>query len=108
MRDGINITRLSDGFVVDALSVISKPQKTDGTGRSTRAGQNSDTRSLHMNKPGYADRAKSQFLSWAMGRPYHNEIDDECCPDFSCCYPDLLEKDEAARWRWYCKRYGTH
>ena len=23
--------------------------------------------------------------------PYHNLVDDECCPDFSCCVPSLFE-----------------
>lgn len=47
------------------------------------------------------ERANAQLLAWAQGRPYHNTVDDECCPDFSCCHPDLLEKDPAARWRQY-------
>ena len=34
---------------------------------------------------------------WARGFPRHNLIDDECCPDFSCCYPDLFEEDDAKR-----------
>lgn len=59
-----------------------------------------------MNKPGYQDRVKSQTLSWAMGNPYHNKIDDECCPDFSCCYPDLFEKEQDKRWRHYHNRHG--
>jgi len=42
-----------------------------------------------------------------MGNPYHNNIDDECCPDFSCCVPDMFEKDEAKRWQQYHKQYGN-
>lgn len=56
----------------------------------------------------YEERCKSQALKWAMGQPYHNRIDDECCPDFSCCVPDMFEKDEAKRWATYRKTYGAH
>lgn len=54
----------------------------------------------------YRERARVQALAWAMGNPYHNRVDDECCPDFSCCKPDLFETDEAKRWESYHKRYG--
>lgn len=54
----------------------------------------------------YDERCKAQALKWAMGQPYHNRIDDECCPDFSCCRPDLFEKDEEKRWNSYRKQYG--
>lgn len=50
-------------------------------------------------------RAKAQCLSWAQGKPYHNTVDNECCPDFSCCNPDLLEPDELKRWRYYKEHY---
>lgn len=59
-----------------------------------------------MNKPGYRERARSQALSWAMGNSYHNNIDDECCPDFSCCHPDLFERDQEKRWQNYHRNYG--
>lgn len=52
-------------------------------------------------KLGYQERVRVQTLSWAMGRPYHNTIDDECCPDFSCCQPELFERDQAKRWQHY-------
>jgi hypothetical protein len=51
----------------------------------------------------YQERVKAQTLKWAMGAPYHNLIDDECCPDFSCCQPDLFEKDDAKRWEAYLR-----
>lgn len=54
----------------------------------------------------YKERARVQCLAWAQGRPYHNNIDDECCPDFSCCQPDLFTQDQAERWRFYSKHYG--
>lgn len=49
----------------------------------------------------YAERSHVQLFAWAEGRPFHNTIDDECCPDFSCCYPDLFVKDETERWATY-------
>lgn len=45
----------------------------------------------------YTDRAVKQSQEWAFGRPYHNQIDDECVPDFSCCIPDLFTKDKEMR-----------
>ena len=31
-----------------------------------------------------------QLDSWQQGKPIHNDEADECCPDFSCCRPELL------------------
>ena len=31
-----------------------------------------------------------QLEAWLKGNPQHNEDLDQCCPDFSCCVPDLL------------------
>jgi hypothetical protein len=31
-----------------------------------------------------------QLTEWVKGNPFHNDVDDECCPDFSCCRPELL------------------
>lgn len=50
-------------------------------------------------------RVRAQLLSWAMGNPYHEPVNDECCPDFSCCVPDLLT-EETQRWRCYRDKYG--
>lgn len=55
----------------------------------------------------YRDRVRSQTLSWAMGNPYHNKVDGECCPDFSCCHPDLFEKDADKRWAQYKREHGA-
>jgi hypothetical protein len=33
----------------------------------------------------YAQRAAAQLKLWLDGWPVHNDIDNECCPDFSCC-----------------------
>ena len=56
----------------------------------------------------YKERVKAQTLKWAQGCPYHNRIDDECCPDFSCCVPDMFEKDEVKRWEHYRKEHGLN
>ncbi len=31
-----------------------------------------------------------QLANWLDGKSEHNHVDDECCPDFSCCRPELL------------------
>ena len=31
-----------------------------------------------------------QLDAWVEGRPIHHVERGECCPDFSCCRPDLL------------------
>lgn len=33
----------------------------------------------------YEARAMFQLALWQKGVPIHNDIDNECCPDFSCC-----------------------
>jgi hypothetical protein len=48
-------------------------------------------------KPGYLDRVTRQGWEWVSGNVYHNEEDDECCPDFSCCYPQLFEPNKDKR-----------
>lgn len=35
----------------------------------------------------------SQTESWIDGRPKHNPFSNECCPDFSCCVPDMLRPE---------------
>jgi len=30
-----------------------------------------------------------QMHRWCAGESVHNDTRDECCPDFSCCRPDL-------------------
>ena len=35
-----------------------------------------------------------QIDKWLEGESVHNDERDECCPDFSCCQPELLaDKD---------------
>ena len=55
----------------------------------------------------YRERARIQCLKWAMGKPYHDPVNNECCPDFSCCVPELFEKDSDSRWEIYRKNYVT-
>jgi len=55
----------------------------------------------------YQERSRIQALHWAQGKVYHNKIDDECTPDFSCCEPDMFEKDEDKRWALYHEQYGN-
>jgi hypothetical protein len=31
-----------------------------------------------------------QLERWVAGEPIHNHDREECCPDFSCCRPQLL------------------
>lgn len=64
-------------------------------------------RSLPPRDAAYFERAKQQTFNWAMGLSRHNKIDDECCPDFSCCCPDLHEKDAVLRWQTYHDVYCT-
>ncbi len=33
----------------------------------------------------YKIRTYKQLHEWVNGNSIHNTIDDECCPDFSCC-----------------------
>lgn len=56
--------------------------------------------------PRYIERARAQMLAWAGGRSYHEPINDECCPDFSCCVSGMRATDAAERWAAYHKKYG--
>lgn len=42
----------------------------------------------------YKERVYNQLDEWVKGNPIHNSVDDECCPDFSCCKPNLLQPEE--------------
>jgi hypothetical protein len=46
----------------------------------------------------YQKRVLEQGDAWLNGKPKHNFIDNECCPDFSCCHPELFTKDRGDRW----------
>ncbi len=41
-----------------------------------------------------------QVKEWVAGVSIHNDGRDECCPDFSCCHPELLaSQKERARFQ---------
>ena len=37
---------------------------------------------------------EEQLDLWVQGQSVHNAERDECCPDFSCCRPELLQPPE--------------
>ena len=37
---------------------------------------------------------REQLEKWVAGESIHNNERDECCPDFSCCDPELLAPRE--------------
>ena len=47
--------------------------------------------------PEYHDAVVRQLLLWHNGRPTHHTLSKECCPDFSCCFPELYESDAKQR-----------
>lgn len=40
---------------------------------------------------------REQLEQWVAGNPQHNHVLDECCPDFSCCRPELLAPEHERR-----------
>ena len=52
----------------------------------------------------YRQRAIRQGWDWVSGISKHNEVDDECCPDFSCCYPNLLTRSKDERLKYMLKQ----
>lgn len=38
----------------------------------------------------HEESIEHQLKEWLAGRPWHNTVSDECCPDFSCCAPQML------------------
>lgn len=47
--------------------------------------------------PEYAQALIYQLEQWREGRPIHCDFSDECCPDFSCCRPEMLRPEEYRR-----------
>lgn len=45
----------------------------------------------------YHERVIAQTRRWVNGQPMHNRVDNECCPDFSCCRPELFTTDRDDR-----------
>lgn len=39
--------------------------------------------------PRYRVSVRQQLILWMNGKSVHNAFANECCPDFSCCFPDL-------------------
>jgi hypothetical protein len=46
-------------------------------------------------KDGYIYRKYEQLIDWMNGKSKHNYIDDECCPDFTCCTNIIPDNKEA-------------
>lgn len=42
-------------------------------------------RRIDLHAAGYKFRTELQLRLWQQGQAFHNDIDNECCPDFSCC-----------------------
>lgn len=38
-----------------------------------------------------------QLDEWLAGRPWHNPVREECCPDFSCCGGDIASLEVRQR-----------
>jgi hypothetical protein len=52
----------------------------------------------HFSPPKYdRDELLRQVRLWREGISIHNQINGECCPDFSCCYPDMLTPEVKRR-----------
>lgn len=58
------------------------------------------------NMSDYSRRVWLQTKRWAMGFPQHDHKYNECCPDFSCCNPELFVKNAKHRWAHYDQLYG--
>lgn len=57
----------------------------------------------------YLVRAYEQGKSWVGGRSVHERVNNECCPDFSCCMPQLFVVDRLERMRHFnawCQSHG--
>lgn len=56
----------------------------------------------------YHERVLKQTENWVGSLCQHNNIDDECCPDFSCCKPELFEEDRSKRIEYLNKLRNKH
>jgi len=68
----------------------------------------SKVKMVSCRKPGYKKRLDEQTLNWLKGNPTHNKIDDECCPDFSCCNTKLLAPPEVRQVFYNAYLKGDH
>lgn len=51
-------------------------------------------------------KKKQQLIEWYRGRSLHDFQREECCPDYSCCEPDLkatFEERRAFMIAWLCQ-----
>ena len=74
---------------------MSEPQDTN----EAAGGRSDSTAVLGRVPTPYQQRAIAQGRAWINGEAKHNMLDDECCPDFSCCEPQLFTADRAERVR---------
>lgn len=51
----------------------------------------------------YQSRVIRQTMLWVNGISEHNRVEDECCPDFSCCHPECFDTDQARRVDYFTK-----
>lgn len=52
---------------------------------------------LAMKDPSTIAAKDNQLEQWVQGNPVHNDVDGECCPDFSCCKPELLAEPDVRK-----------
>ena len=45
----------------------------------------------------YQKAILAQTEAWVNGFSYHGTDTNECCPDFSCCRPELFQTDSNKR-----------
>lgn len=48
-------------------------------------------------KEAYRKSLAEQLEKWVSGKSTHCKISEECCPDFSCCRPELKWPEEKRR-----------
>ena len=48
--------------------------------------------------------SNKQMRQWVEGKSIHNIERDECCPDFSCCNPELLANKEDRKLFYECSQ----
>lgn len=76
------------GFKVDVGSPMHTYLTTGVTPKMTATKKARDKYAMRQSCIGatYKARSEHQRKEWAAGRPYHNIVDDECTPDFNCCF----------------------
>ena len=53
---------------------------------------------LEAHEQSEMDAAREEQLKlWVEGTPEHCDATGECCPDFSCCKPELLASEDERR-----------